>query len=47
MPSLSKRIMEHAISLLEGTPICAGALLHLGGRAAVDQALSRLARSGG
>ena len=46
MPSLSKRIMEHASSLPESTPICAGALLHLGSRAAVDQALSRLARSG-
>ena len=45
MPSLSKRIMEHASSLPEGTPSCAGALLHLGSRAAVDQALSRLARS--
>ena len=46
MPSLSKRIMERACSLPEATPICAGALLHLGNRAAVDQALSRLARSG-
>ena len=46
MPSLSKQITEHANPLPEGTPICAGALLHLGGRDAVDQALSRLARSG-
>ena len=46
MPSLSKRIVEHVSSLPEGTPICAGALLHLGSRAAVDQALSRFARSG-
>ena len=46
MPSLSKRIMEYATSLPEGTPICAGMVLHLGSRAAVDQALSRLARSG-
>ncbi len=46
MPSLSKRIMEHACSLPEAAPICAGALLHMGNRAAVDQALSRLARSG-
>ena len=46
MVSLSKRIMQHARSLAEATPICAGALLHLGNRAAVDQALSRLARSG-
>lgn len=46
MPSLSKRIMERACLLPEAAPICAGALLHLGNRAAVDQALSRLARSG-
>lgn len=46
MPSLSKRIAEDARSLPEGSPICPGALLHLGNRAAVDQALSRLARSG-
>ena len=46
MPSLSERIVEHVSSLPEGTPICAGALLHLGNRVAVDQALSRLARSG-
>ncbi len=46
MPSLSKRIIEHAKLLPESTPICAGVLLHLGSRAAVDQALSRLARSG-
>ena len=30
----------------EATPLCPGALLHLGHRAAIDQALSRLARSG-
>ena len=46
MPSLSKRIMEHATGLPEGAPLCPGALLDLGNRAAVDQALSRLARSG-
>ena len=46
MPSLSKRIVEHAGSLPEAVPICPGTLLHLGNRAAVDQALSRLARSG-
>ena len=34
--------MEHA----EAPPICPAALLHLGQRAAVGQALSRLARSG-
>ncbi|MCY3791791.1 MAG: DUF6088 family protein [Gemmatimonadetes bacterium] len=47
MESLPKRILQHARSLAEASPICAGALLHLGNRAAVDQALSRLARSGG
>ena len=46
MPSLSKRIMEHAAARPEATPLCPGALLHLGSRAAVDQALSRLARAG-
>ena len=46
MPSLSKRIVEHAGSLPEAVPICPGTLLHLGNRAAIDQALSRLARSG-
>ena len=46
MTSISKRIVAHARSLPEGTPICAGVLLHLGNRTAVDQALSRLARAG-
>ena len=46
MASVSKRIVEQTSSLPEAKPICAGALLHLGNRAAVDQALSRLARSG-
>ena len=45
MRSLPKRIMEQAEALPEATPICPGALLHLGKRAAVDQALSRLARA--
>ena len=44
--SLPKRIMEHAEALPEAAPVCPGALLHLGNRAAVDQALSRLARRG-
>jgi len=44
--SLPKRIMEHAEALPEATPICPGTLLHMGNRAAVDQALSRLARRG-
>lgn len=42
--SLPLRIMEHAEALPEAAPICPGALLHMGNRAAVDQALSRLAR---
>lgn len=46
MASLPKRIMEHAEALPEAAPICPGTLLHLGKRAAVDQALSRLARRG-
>ncbi|MCY4311468.1 MAG: DUF6088 family protein [Rhodospirillaceae bacterium] len=46
MRGLSRRIMEHAAALPEATPLCPAALLHLGKRAAVDQALSRLARSG-
>ena len=46
MRGLSRRIIEHAESLPEATPLCPAALLHLGNRAAVDQALSRLARSG-
>ncbi len=45
MRGLPKRIMEYARSRPEATPLCPGALLHLGHRAAIDQALSRLARS--
>lgn len=46
MRGLPKRIMEYAEALPEATPLCPGALLHLGNRASVDQALSRLSRSG-
>ena len=46
MRGLPKRIMEYAEGLPEATPLCPAGLLHLGKRAAVDQALSRLARSG-
>ena len=46
MQSLSNRILQHAAALPEAAPLCPGALLHLGSRTAVDQALSRLARSG-
>ena len=38
--------MEHGNGLPEGTPVVAKELLHLGSRAAVDQALSRLVRRG-
>ncbi|MDE0286298.1 MAG: DUF6088 family protein, partial [Gammaproteobacteria bacterium] len=46
MRSLPSRIMEYAEALPEATPLCPGSLLHIGSRAAVDQALSRLARAG-
>ena len=46
MPSLPQAIMQHAGELPEGGLLCPNALLHLGNRAAVDQALSRLARGG-
>ena len=46
MPGLPSRIMNHAHESPEGTLLCPNALLHLGSRAAVDQALSRLARKG-
>jgi hypothetical protein len=43
---LAPKILKQAESLPEGTILSAKVLLHLGSRAAVDQALSRLARSG-
>jgi hypothetical protein len=46
MKSVIKEILEHAVNLPEGTPLVAKELLHLGSRFSVDQALSRLARSG-
>ncbi len=46
MPSLPARIMSYAAESPEATLLCPSALLHLGSRAAVDQALSRLARKG-
>src|ERR1700722_14885976 len=46
MENLSKAIMTKVQNLPEGTPIYAKMLLGLGSRAAVDQALSRLARRG-
>lgn len=42
MQTLAQQVMEHATGLPEGTPLVAKELLHLGSRAAVDQALSRL-----
>lgn len=44
--SLPRHIMEQVTGLPEGALIRPNALLHLGNRAAVDQALSRLARAG-
>lgn len=46
MQRLTDQIMNHAQGLPEGTPLAAKSLLHLGTRAAVDQALSRLAGRG-
>ena len=43
--SLSRQIMNQAETLPEGALIFPNALLHLGSRSAVDQALSRLAHS--
>lgn len=45
MKPLMGAIIEYTEQLSEGTPVGAKELLHLGTRAAVDQALSRLARS--
>ncbi|MDZ7752959.1 MAG: DUF6088 family protein [Gammaproteobacteria bacterium] len=46
MQRLSEQILAYARRLPEGEPISAKSLLHLGKRAAVDQALSRLAERG-
>ena len=46
MTGLPSCILQLADESPEGTVLCANALLHLGTRAAVDQALSRLARRG-
>ena len=46
MTGLPSRILQLADESAEGALLCANALLHLGTRGAVDQALSRLARSG-
>lgn len=46
MQRLTEQILACAEGLPEGTPLPAKSLLHLGNRAAVDQALSRLAARG-
>lgn len=46
MRPIAKHILEHATGLPEGTPLITKALSHLGKRAAVDRALSRLAQCG-
>ena len=46
MEALATRVIEYANRLPEGTPVAAKELLHLGSRAGVDQALSRLVRRG-
>jgi len=46
MEVLTEQILKHAEAMPEGAPITAKGLLHLGSRAAVDQALSRLVRRG-
>jgi hypothetical protein len=44
--SIAETILKHAQKLPEGTILMAKSLMHLGARAAIDQALFRLARSG-
>ena len=46
MTRLTEQIQAYGTGLPEGAPISAKGLLHLGNRAAVDQALSRLAERG-
>ena len=46
MQRLTEQIIAFAEGLSEGAPIAAKGLLHLGNRAAVDQALSRLVERG-
>jgi hypothetical protein len=43
---LASQILAHASTLAEGAPVTARDFLHLGTRAAIDQALSRLSRAG-
>lgn len=46
MPTIANQILKHAAGLSEGVPLVAKELLHFGGRAAIDQALSRLVKRG-
>ncbi|WP_445265711.1 DUF6088 family protein [Sphingobium sp. TA15] len=46
MTRLTQQVLAHATGLPEGVPVSAKGLLHLGNRAAVDQALSRLTERG-
>ena len=46
MERLKESILRHGRNLPEGVPLAAKGLLYLGSRAAIDQALSRLARRG-
>jgi len=46
MSRLTEQILTHAKRLPEGTPVAAKSLLHLGNRAALDQALSRMSARG-
>src|SRR5262249_17476331 len=46
MESLATAVINHFGKAPEGVPVAAKELLHLGTRAAVDQTLSRLVRSG-
>jgi hypothetical protein len=45
-PELAQQILAHAATQPEGAPLTAKAFLQLGSRAAVDQSLSRLCRTG-
>jgi hypothetical protein len=46
MTSVTEQILKYASQMPEGRPFAAKEFLHLGNRAAVDQALSRLVRRG-
>ncbi|GBQ64631.1 hypothetical protein AA103196_0924 [Ameyamaea chiangmaiensis NBRC 103196] len=46
MQRLTEQILAYAEGLPEGAPVSAKGLLHLGNRAAIDQALSRLVERG-